>query len=262
VGFIQKLLTTLQCHGVAGTAAIALKRPLKSTRMVRERIRGQNGLEIGGPSPFFRTFLPIYDCINSLDNCVFASNTIWEGEVKAPFVYHPSKSPGRNYISEGSDLGQFQDASYDFVLSCHNLEHIANPVKALREWIRVLKPGGSLILVLPDGRKTFDWRRPATAVSHMLDDYRANVAEDDLTHLEEILSTHDLRKDPSAGTLDNFRRRSLDNFKFRSLHHHVFHPGNVRELLNAVGLKVDTIETALPFHISALSSRVIPWAAE
>jgi Methyltransferase domain len=159
VCLLQKVLTAIQCHGVVGTIAVALKRPLKFTPIVRERVRGRPGLEIGGPSPFFRTFLPIYDCIQSLDNCVFASTTIWEGEVKAPFFFHPAKVPGRNYVAEGSDLSQFPNDSYDFLLSCHNLEHIANPIKALREWIRVLRPGGSLVLVVPDGRKTFDWRR-------------------------------------------------------------------------------------------------------
>lgn len=255
MNLLRKILSAVRCHGLAGTIAVALKRPLKSTALVRERIQRRSGLEIGGPSPFFRTFLPIYDCIGSLDNCVFADNTIWEGAVKAPFVYDASRAPGRNYITEGSDLNQFRDASYDFVLSCHNLEHIANPIKALREWIRVLKPNGSLVLVLPDGRKTFDWRRQPTPVAHMLDDYRNGIGEDDQTHLEEILAKHDLRKDPSAGTFDNFRQRSLQNVKFRGLHHHVFHPDNIRELLQHVGLTVESLETALPFHIAVLASR-------
>lgn len=251
----RAIIQSFHSHGLLATAAIALKRPLRSTSLIQSRVRGRNGLEIGGPSPFFRTFLPIYESIASLDNCVFASSTIWEGTIDKPFFYHPRKSPGHNYICEGTDLDVFGDATYDFVLSCHNLEHIANPVKALKEWIRVLKPGGSLVLALPDGRKTFDWRRPATPVAHMIQDYQTDVGEDDRTHLQEILAKHDLRKDPSAGTWENFRKRALQNFKFRSLHHHVFHPENTRELLRQVGLTVEVIETALPFHIAALASR-------
>jgi len=38
---------------------------------------------------------------------------------------------------------------YDFVYSSHVLEHIWFPEKALIEWLRILKPGGFLILHLP-----------------------------------------------------------------------------------------------------------------
>jgi SAM-dependent methyltransferase len=236
-----------------GTLAAAIKRPLAATEQFRARVRGYKGLEIGGPSPFFRTFLPIYECVESLDNCVFANTTIWEGEIKEPFEYYPGRRAGRNFIADGRDLGKFADSSYDFVLSCHNLEHIANPVRALKEWIRVTKPGGSIILVLPDCRRTFDHRRSPTPVQHMLDDYATDVGEDDRTHLEEILAKHDLRKDVGAGSWEDFRRRSLNNLQYRALHHHVFDVQNTRELLNAVDLQVEVVVTALPHHIAALT---------
>ena len=256
MAFTQRLYVTLKSQGLIGTIASIRKKSLDASNLFRRRVCGRAGLEIGGPSPFFRTFLPIYDCIESLDNCVFANATIWEGEIKEAFEYRPSKRPGRNYIADGRDLRQFPDSSYDFVLSCHNLEHIANPVLALKEWIRVTKPGGCIVLVLPDYRRTFDHRRSPTPVSHMLDDYAKNVGEDDMTHLEEILSKHDLHRDPAAGNWENFRERSLKNPELRCLHHHVFEASNVRELLNAMGLEVEVIETALPFHIAALA--VVP----
>lgn len=250
---IRRLTTSVRSHGLMGTLAAAIKRPLTSTELFRDRVRSRSGLEIGGPSPFFRTFLPIYECVESLDNCVFADATIWEGEIREPFEYFPGRPAGRNYIADGRALHRFVDASYDFLLSCHNLEHIANPVRALKEWIRVTKPGGCIILVLPDCRRTFDHRRAPTPVRHMMDDYENDVGEDDQTHLEEILAKHDLRKDPGAGTLENFRQRSLDNLRYRALHHHVFNAHNTRELLMAVDLQVTVVETALPHHIAALA---------
>lgn len=253
ISHIRRLSTSLQCQGLLGMIASIRKRPLRSTEIFRDQVFNRRGLEIGGPSPFFQTFLPIYESTASLENCVFAAETIWEGEVTEVFSYHPSKPPGRNYITDGSNLGQFPEASYDFVLSCHNLEHIANPVKALKEWIRVTKPYGSIILVLPDGHRTFDRRRVPTPVSHMLEDYARNITEDDLTHLPEILRLHDLHRDPGAGTWETFRRRSLNNSKLRCLHHHVFDSKNIRELLEAINLKVEVIETALPFHIAVLA---------
>jgi SAM-dependent methyltransferase len=42
-----------------------------------------------------------------------------------------------------------EDGKYDFVFSSHCLEHIWLPQKALKEWLRILKPEGFLVLFLP-----------------------------------------------------------------------------------------------------------------
>lgn len=42
------------------------------------------------------------------------------------------------------------DAAYDFVHSSHCLEHLEDPREALRHWLRILKPGGFLIVTVPD----------------------------------------------------------------------------------------------------------------
>lgn len=46
-------------------------------------------------------------------------------------------------------LGQEKDCSYDFAYSSHTLEHMIDPVVALQNWWRVVKPGGHLILYIP-----------------------------------------------------------------------------------------------------------------
>jgi SAM-dependent methyltransferase len=43
----------------------------------------------------------------------------------------------------------FPDRSQDAVFSSHCLEHIADPVEAIAEWFRVLKPGGYLVVAVP-----------------------------------------------------------------------------------------------------------------
>ncbi|HVI49708.1 MAG TPA: class I SAM-dependent methyltransferase [Candidatus Sulfotelmatobacter sp.] len=43
----------------------------------------------------------------------------------------------------------FADASQDGVFSCHCLEHIPDPKAAVREWMRVLKTGGYLVVIVP-----------------------------------------------------------------------------------------------------------------
>jgi len=126
-------------------------------------------------------------------------------------------------------------------------------VKALKEWVRVVKPGGVVIVLLPDYRRTFDHRRKPTTVEHMLEDYELGRDERDLTHLEEILELHDISRDPAAGSAEHFRQRSLRNFENRSLHHHVFDERNSRQLLEAVGLTVEILELAKPHHIAILA---------
>lgn len=54
------------------------------------------------------------------------------------------------FVETCEDLSLFASQSMDFVFSSHLLEHIADYPKALKEWMRVLKPGGYLILYLPD----------------------------------------------------------------------------------------------------------------
>ncbi len=42
------------------------------------------------------------------------------------------------------------DESYNFVHSSHCLEHMRDPAEALTNWFRVVKPGGHLIVTVPD----------------------------------------------------------------------------------------------------------------
>ena len=53
----------------------------------------------------------------------------------------------------------FENNSYDFILCNHVLEHIPNDTKAMQELYRVLKPGGTAILQIPQDlsrEKTFE----------------------------------------------------------------------------------------------------------
>ncbi|MBB0247109.1 methyltransferase domain-containing protein, partial [Streptomyces alkaliphilus] len=48
----------------------------------------------------------------------------------------------------------FPDASFDHVFGCFVLEHLAEPHRALAEWLRVLRPGGGLTVVEGDHGST------------------------------------------------------------------------------------------------------------
>ena len=225
----------------------------------RSRLRLREALEIGGPSETFSDAgqLPIYDALRSLDNCLYSGNTIWARTVREgnTFVYHPEKPAGRQIICEATNLQPIRDSSYDCVLACHSLEHIANPLRALAEWKRVLKDSGLLLLILPHKDGTFDWRRPTTPLAHMIQGYENGVGEEDLTHLPEILDLHDLSKDEAAGTKEQFRQRCLANQIHRAMHHHVFDTMSAMEIVNHMGFALVRVDTLRPHHIMILASR-------
>lgn len=43
-----------------------------------------------------------------------------------------------------------KDETYDFIHSSHCLEHVRDPKETLGNWIRICKPTGHLVLVVPD----------------------------------------------------------------------------------------------------------------
>jgi SAM-dependent methyltransferase len=47
-------------------------------------------------------------------------------------------------------LADIEAQSFDFVYSSHTLEHVMDAALALRNWYRAVKPGGFLILAVPD----------------------------------------------------------------------------------------------------------------
>jgi len=234
-------------HKITTITKIAMNGPLRCRKLAFSLIADRTGIEVGGPSAVFRKpwYLPIYDKVRSLDNCDFRRETTWASH-KGSYCFSERKPPGKIYFCEGSNLEDIPNGKYDFVLSSHNLEHMANPVKALREWQRVVKPGGHLLIVLPYYRWTFDRMRTPTAVEHMMEDYDRKIGEDDLTHIEEICTT---RLDRSSESDADFRDLLLNNVNHRMVHHHVFDENNSRQLLEASGLKVLAVELYPPIHI-------------
>jgi SAM-dependent methyltransferase len=58
---------------------------------------------------------------------------------------------GRGEIRASIDsLPMIKSGTVDVIISRHSLEHLIDPVKTLREWIRILKLNGRMIIILPD----------------------------------------------------------------------------------------------------------------
>ena len=208
-------------------------------RLLRRHAAGRSGIEIGGPSELFRTLLPAYPHVARLDNVNYSASTVWEGQIAEgeTFRFDPDRPAGRQYVCEATEL-PVDNAAYELVLSSHTLEHVANPLRALREWRRVLSDDGTLVLVVPHRALIFDHRRPVTSFDHLVADHERGTAESDLTHLPEILELHDLARDKPAGDPETFRARSLENAANRCLHHHVFDESLATRAVEWAGFEV------------------------
>lgn len=71
---------------------------------------------------------------------------------KAEFDYYCGNHPAKGLIQlrGHADKLPFDDGSLDFLYSSHLLEDYLDWLPVLKEWTRVLKPGGKLIILVPD----------------------------------------------------------------------------------------------------------------
>ena len=217
-------------------------------------IKNKTGLEIGGPSTVFKGALPLYQHALTIDGVNFSDDTVWEGEITSGQNYNYfANKRGRQFVADATNLSQFPTQCYDFILSSNCIEHIANPIKAVFEWKRVLKSGGALVLVAPNRDSNFDHKRQVTSLEHIIMDFNNEINEDDLTHLDEILSLHDLSRDRRAGSISKFKERSQQNFLNRTLHHHVFSIDLLVNILKYCGFDiVVTTESKFDLFVMAV----------
>jgi SAM-dependent methyltransferase len=216
-----------------------------------EVLRGLCGLEIAGPSGIFDKdhLLPVYSYVGSLDDFSFPRPEDWGGRsliAGAPFYYAPGHPCGRQFIGDATMLSGITSGSYQVILGSHVLEHIANPIKALRSWLDALTPNGLLLQVIPHGETTFDRNRPITTLEHLIDDFRRDVAEDDTEHYSEVraLSAQDYSE-------HWFSQAHLH----RGIHHHVFNTASAVALFKYMGLSVIGLAAVQPHHIMILGRK-------
>lgn len=251
---IGTLTALLKQRGLVGTLKNIYHNffyyPVKDKEKLVSYFNGLKGIEIGGPSKIYEKTIPVYQRATQVDGVNFSSQTVWEGTLTEGLHYHYAAGKnGYQYILDGVQLDGIADASYDFCLSCNNLEHIANPIKALLEWKRVLKKDGLMFLILPNKEHNFDHKRPYTSFEHILDDYQKKMGENDMTHFDEITRLHDLKKDLRAGNYEVFVERCKDNISNRCMHHHVYNQQTLAQLMNYAGIDVLYQDTNAEEHL-------------
>ncbi len=138
------------------------------------------------------------------------------------------------------------DGTLDYLCSSHVLEHLPDPLAALHEWHRVLRPGGWLYLVVPDQRYTFDHPRATTPSAHLLEDFaHGRTAAGSLEHVDEFIHQTDwsllhpeVPPAERAARQLAARNRYLHDLKLGKpidIHFHTFTPASLRDALTAAG---------------------------
>lgn len=145
-----------------------------------------------------------------------------------------------DYYGDAANL-PFRNSSLDYVVTSHVLEHTADPVAALAEWYRVLRPGGIIYLVVPDRRFTWDHERPLTSVEHMLEDFERRTTAVDATHIDEFVDQVDWSTySPGTAPPDVAAKKNELKSTYHAavaagneinIHFHVFEPSNVMALI-------------------------------
>lgn len=183
---------------------------------------GKKGIRIGGRLS------------DEFQECLSYSTKIIDVNIVPERLGQPTNA---DYLTDATNLYFAKDGEFNFVCSSHVLEHIANPIKALCEWRRVIKEGGIIYCAVPDKRFTFDHRRPRTTLSHLIEDYQKAINQSDTTHIQDLVNNWDERLD---SCWDN-KQQLLEHIRANPLsgiHHHVWITEDVVELFKYVHLEI------------------------
>ena len=151
-------------------------------------------------------------------------------------------------IDDGERLERIGDATQNFVIANHFIEHCQDPIRATATIFRVLKPGGIALLAIPDKRFTFDHKRPITPLDHLIRDHESGPEWSRREHYEEWLALveDEVTRGKSA--------RELMETDY-SIHFHVWTQAELLEFFGALTKKYDlhfSIELMLMNDIEVL----------
>lgn len=144
-------------------------------------------------------------------------------------------------IDDGETLASIEPESQDFIVANHFLEHTENPIGTIEAHLGRLKPGGVLFYAVPDKRFTFDFRRPATPIEHMVEDYELGADRSRAEHYREWCRLVIAEAEHSGATAEEtsleewveLRARQLEDANY-SIHMHVWTQAEFLQLVLAL----------------------------
>lgn len=153
----------------------------KPSALATQLLGGLKGIEIGASAqnPFYLDTL----------------NVDWTDEVDTSWKQEEMKQCGElarvDVIADGAKL-PFADNQWDFVVSSQCLEHNWDVIGTLKEWLRVVKPGGLVFTIFPHPERTWDKGRARTPLSELIARHAGELQAPDLTGVVAEPATYQL----------------------------------------------------------------------
>ena len=131
---------------------------VRESALAHQYLDGLNGIEIGASTQ--NGF--------GLDKTDGAYATVdFEATQGGKWQASGFKPANVDVVANGDNL-PFKDNSLDYVLSSHVIEHFFDPIKAIHEWLRVIRSGGYIFIIVPHKERTFDCNRETTSLDELI----------------------------------------------------------------------------------------------
>ena len=229
----KRLKTTYSTMSPFGTAESGLEPEFLVTCIVDNYCKG-HGLEIG-PGNY-----PRCDPQRTVFLDKFPSEQDW---VRVDIVSDATTIP-------------LADNSFDYVFSCHCLEHMPDTIGTLKEWLRVLKPGGRLVLMLPHAGRTWESERTLSSLEHHVRDHANKVDLYDFTDWDEFerAFSAESRRNPAEGSWFNDPLAKMPNGSLNPrwaaehglFHYHAWNQNILSDVLRYLGLNIQVCVEEVP----------------
>lgn len=131
-------------------------------------------------------------------------------------------------IDEASTLSTVGDNSQDFVIANHVIEHCEDPILAISNFLRVLRPDGILFLTVPEQREGADYLRPSTTLEHLIRDHEEGPEWSHKQHYQEFVEL--FASERYTGDVATARVQKLLDMEY-SIHFHVWSQHDFLEFL-------------------------------
>ncbi len=152
---------------------------------------------------------------------------------------------------DAQTMGGIPKGSLDFVISAHVIEHLHDPIGAIRSTISTLKVGGIFILVVPELTQTWDRRRPPTTLSHLIQDSKDGGKSSHMdAALEHCLYVHpELTGETLEGVALQEKARMIVDQKL-DIHFHAWRKIDFIQLLDHIAEDAPIETVAAVSHIN------------
>ena len=142
------------------------------------RLEHEVGLEIGAFD--FPTVQP------GVGRCEIADTRSSDELARTFSVPIENVAPVTWVLERGRPIAEQIPRRFDYVILCHVLEHVPEPIRFVNEIGALLREGGVALFAIPDKRRTPDASRPSTTIDHLLARHYHGAAGPPLAQIMEF----------------------------------------------------------------------------